>query len=141
VVQSAGTVVQPASIEPGWFSLTVQSLLGRAQAELDRAEGESDPSERFRHAHLAALRAASALVAVRGGGRGRTRPRPVWDLLSRSAPELGAWAAYFRGGAGLRAALEAGRDVGVSGEQADHVLVMARMFLRIVTDSSVPRAS
>jgi hypothetical protein len=132
---------RPAGVDPFRRSPAVRDLLVRAGGELERAERASEPAARFLHAHLGALRAASAVVAARGLPSTRRRPVPVWDLLAAAAPELGAWAAYFRGGAGVRAALEAGREVALSGAEADHVLDMARTFLEVVLDASLARAS
>lgn len=129
------------SIAPSWFSPAVQDQLARARREVDAAARADRPDERFRHAHLAALRAASAVLAVRATHGPRRRPQPVWELLASAAPELGAWAAFFRGGAAVRAAIEAGREPEVSAERAEHQLAMARTFLGMVEDSALPRAS
>ena len=56
-------------------------LLGAPLAAL-AAVAATDPSERFVHAHLAALRSAAAVVALRGDAP-RGRARAVWDLLTR----------------------------------------------------------
>ena len=65
---------------------------------------------RYATAHLAALRAAAAVLAVRAQpapGR-RSRMTSVWALLTRVAPELEEWAVFFAAGAAKRAAAEAG---------------------------------
>ena len=76
-------------------------LLAQARAGLAEARVARDPSERFRLAHLAALRVAAALFA--GRSRPATRPRRLksaWALVETVAPELSEWAAYLAGSAG-----------------------------------------
>lgn len=139
----SGPVASPLIPVAGvsWTSPAVQDLLWRARRELAAAEAAGEPAERFRHAHLAALRAASAVVEVRSAGRVRRRPQPVWDLLAAAAPELSAWAAYFRGGSAVRAAIEAGREPALEPGQADHLLSMAGLFLDELDGGPLARAS
>ncbi len=89
---------------------------------------------RYATAHLAALRAAAAVLAARArpipGRRGR--PTNVWVLLSMVAPELEPWAAYFSAGAAKRAAAEAGIPHVVTSWQADDLLENAQRFLEVV---------
>ncbi len=134
------TGIQP-DFEALWCTPAAQDLLVRAARELRAAEGAADPADRFLHAHLAALRTAGAVIAVRGRPTARARARTAWEILSRVAPEYRAWATYFAAGADLRAALESGRRSEVSQARADHVLSMARMFLGAVQDPSLARAS
>ncbi len=117
------------------------TLLLRSRHELAAAETASEPGARFRHAHLAALRAAAAVLAVREVPVARRRPRPVWERLARAAPELAAWAAFFAAGADLRAALESGRRSGVPAEIADHLMSKARTFLEEVEGEPLAEAS
>ncbi|MGC1568545.1 MAG: SAV_6107 family HEPN domain-containing protein, partial [Trebonia sp.] len=61
-------------------SPTVLSLLETARRGLAEAGAEGDPGTRYICAHLAALRAAAAIVAARGEpgtGTRRRRPRSV----------------------------------------------------------------
>lgn len=126
----------------GWLPPAAEQLLARARGELRAASAAAEPAERFRRAHLAALRVGAAILEVRPARTGRHRPAAVWDLVARAAPELGAWVAYFAAGAAIRAAVEAGRDPGVTAEQADHVLSMAGLFLDLVeSQPRVARAS
>jgi hypothetical protein len=104
-------------------------LLGRADAELVAAQFSAEAWERFVHAHLAALRAGAAVLAVRGRPGGRRPPRTVWDMLTAVAPELADWASYFAAGAALRSAIEAGRVEFVSDARAEEVLCAAEDFL------------
>jgi len=77
---------------------TAVSLLGQARRGLAEANAEADPGTRYICAHLAALRAAAAIVAARvepGAGSKRRRPRSVWELLPQAEPALSEWAAFF----------------------------------------------
>jgi hypothetical protein len=106
----------------------VARLLGRADGELTAAHAASDVAERFVHAHLAALRAAAALVALRGKPGGRRASRSVWDLVEAVEPSLAGWTGYFAGGARTRAAIDAGRFDVVDGRRADELLRCAEDF-------------
>lgn len=107
-------------------------LLGQAQAVLAESAA-ADPAERFRLAHLAALRTAAALFAVRGRPAGtRRRLVSAWVLLEAVAPEYADWAAYFAAGAAARAAVEAGALSAVTTRDADDQLRAAQEFLALV---------
>ncbi|NIZ92925.1 SAV_6107 family HEPN domain-containing protein [Kineococcus rubinsiae] len=109
-------------------------LLDRSDAELRAALGSDDAGERYVHAHLAALRAGAAVVAVRGRPTSPRRggPRSVWEMLPRIAPDLEPWAALFAATAGRRAAVEAGRDGLVDLPSADALLHEAEQFHHVV---------
>ena len=85
---------------------------------------------------MAALRAAAAVVTARTvpAPPGRRRPRSVWDLLYRAAPELADWAAYFASGATRRAAAEAGLPNAVTEQEAADLVREAEVFLGVVAD-------
>jgi len=109
-------------------------LLAAARAALWEADRAETPAERYATAHLAALRAAAAVLADRArpnDPRSR-RPTSAWVLLSSVAPELGEWAAYFAAGAGKRAAALAGLRTAVTAREADDLLRDARTFLALV---------
>jgi hypothetical protein len=112
----------------GVASPEVRRLLSRADAELVAAGLAGSPAERFVHAHLGALRAAAAVVALRGRPAARSRARSVWDMLALVEPSLAAWSVYFAGGARIRAAVDAGRDEAVEGRQADEIMACAEDF-------------
>lgn len=131
---------QPASIAPALLAPTPRSL-ARARRELAVAQESGDPAERYRHAHLAALRTAAAVVEGRAVPVRGARPRSVWEILARQDPSLAAWAAFFAAGADRRAAIESGRISTVPAEVADHLLGMARMFLDEVETGPVAAAS
>jgi len=102
---------------------------GLAEAADHRADGL-----RYATAHLAALRAAAAVLAARArpvpGRRGKLTN--VWVLLTLVAPELHEWAAYFAASAAKRAAAEAGISRVVSAREADDLLRSAESFVGVV---------
>lgn len=108
-------------------------LLGAARRELAAAAATTVPTQRYAAAHLAALRSAAAVLAVRTRpASARRRPRNVWVLLTEVAPELGEWAAFFAAGATKRAAAEAGLTRAVTAREADDLLRDAQTFLALV---------
>lgn len=111
-------------------------LLEQARSALAEARVAGEPGERFRLAHLAALRAAAALGAERGRPAAvRRRLISVWVLLERVAPEYAEWGAYFAAGASIRAAIEAGAVSAVTPRIADDQLRAAEDFLGVVEHS------
>ncbi len=107
------------------------ALLDRSSAGLLQACAARTAAERYVTAHLAALRSAAAVLAVRGRS-GRGGPRSVWDLVPRVAPELTEWAAFFAATAARRAAVEAGRSDAVTPREADDLLRDAEAFQHAV---------
>lgn len=103
-------------------------LLARSDGELVAAQLAGDDDERFVHAHLAALRAGAALLAVVGRPVRRRTPRSVWDLVALAEPDLASWAAFFAAGAATRSAIEAGRRGGVDQARADATAAAAEDF-------------
>lgn len=116
------------------LSPTVRRLLAAGRHSIDEASAAGDARERYAAAHLAALRAAAAILAdrARPSDSRSHRPRSAWSLLAGIAPELGEWAAYFAAGADKRAAAEAGRPAAVTGREADDLLRAAATFLALV---------
>jgi hypothetical protein len=108
-------------------------LLLRSDAGLRTARRADDAGERYVAAHLAALRAAAAVLAVRGRPK-RGSTLNVWDVLPRVAPELAEWAVFFASGAPRRAAVEAGLAGAVSTRQADDLVREASTFADVVAD-------
>ena len=103
---------------------------GLVEAAQTRADGP-----RYATAHLAALRAAAAVLAARarpGAPTRRNRITSVWSLLVLVAPEFSEWASYFALGAGKRAAAEAGIPRVVSPREADDLLRAAEQFVAVV---------
>ena len=126
---------------------TSLDLLDRSRASLLQACRTGDAGERYVEAHLGALRAAAALLAARslptgsgspGTGRAirasttRSRPRSVWELLPRVAPERIEWAAVFAASARRRAAIERGGRI--TARESDDLLRQAETFLELVQD-------
>ncbi|MBC7290127.1 MAG: colicin transporter [Actinotalea sp.] len=124
-----GGTSRPAGAD-GPVPFSVLEQLRRSDEELVAAQLAGEPHDRFRHAHLAALRAAAAVLPSTTGRRGR--PRPVWEQLAGVAPELGEWAAFFADGAAARAAVEAGRTGAVDAGRADRTLAAAEDFQDVV---------
>jgi SAV_6107-like HEPN len=119
---------------PRQLPATALSLLRAARAGLTEAESEGDPATRYISAHLAALRAAAAILAARGEpgtGARRRRPRSVWELLPQVAPALTEWAAFFAASAAKRAAAEAGLPRAASAREADDLLRDASTFVAV----------
>ena len=131
------------------LSPEARRLVERSEVELAAAALCTDPGDEFRHAHLAAVRAAAAVLEVTGRPGGRPAPRTVWDMLHAAVPELGPWARFFAAGAPLRAALEAGRaEVAPSRaaelrESAEDFLDTVRVWLAqdALTETDQRRAS
>ncbi|TAM89476.1 MAG: chromosome segregation protein SMC [Jatrophihabitans sp.] len=118
----------------------------RARQALRDAMSADSPDERFRLAHLAALRAAGAVIADRGGRpRPRQRLQSAWVLLATVAPDLAGWSRLFAAAAPERAAIEAGGRSVVGEQVAAQELQRAETFLRLVEQSlgqiPVPLAS
>jgi hypothetical protein len=108
------------------------SLLAAAWATLAEAAAEPDPGRRYAAAHLAALRAAAAVLAARARPQPRHRPTSAWSLLSAIAPEFAEWAAFFAAGAGKRAAAEAGLSRAVTAREADDLVRDVETFIGVV---------
>lgn len=100
--------------------------LARARAALAEAQETSDHLIRYSSAHVAALRVAAAVLAVRArpvrSGSRRRIQRNAWVLLAEVAPEFGEWATFFAAGAAQRAAAEAGLERAVTTREADDLV-------------------
>jgi HEPN superfamily protein len=109
-------------------------LLAIARQGLREAAQTQADGLRFATAHLAALRAAAAVLAARARPEPRRRSRltSVWALLTTVAPELAEWAAFFAAGASKRAAAEAGIPRAVSAREADDLIRAAEQFVEVV---------
>lgn len=113
--------------------------LSRARAALAEARETDDRLIRYSSAHVAALRIAAAVLAVRArpvrSGPRRRVQRNAWVLLAEVAPELGEWATFFAAGAGKRAAAEAGLERAVSDREADELVGQVETFYELVESS------
>jgi hypothetical protein len=122
---------QPETTGPG-LSAAVRAHLADSRSCLTEAATARTPATRYVSAHLAALRAAAAVLAARPRpmeGR-RRRLRSAWELLPEAVPQLSEWAAYFSVSAAKRAAAEAGMVRGISAADADELLTQAETFVR-----------
>lgn len=111
---------------------TAVSALARAREALADAAAAPAPAPRYAAAHVAALRATAAVLAVRTRPASRRRQRNAWTLLVQVAPELEEWAVFFAAGASKRAAAEAGLSRAVSTREADDLLRDSGRFLELV---------
>lgn len=111
------------------------ALVAQAHGLLADAAATADRVDRFRLAHLAALRTAAAVVADRGSGSHRPKLVSVWLPLQRVAPDLAHWARFFAAAAPVRAAAEAGACSAVTPAAADEQLRSAAEFLAEVERS------
>jgi hypothetical protein len=124
-------VLRRATAPPAALDLLTQAHIG-----LREAVTLETPHERYATAHLAALRAAAAVLAVRGRpeqtARRRRRIRSAWEVLPEVAPELTEWSALFAAGAERRARADAGIAGAATARDADDLIREAAMFLRLV---------
>jgi hypothetical protein len=138
---SAGPVLIPerCSMNPYALPATTHSYLARAAESLSEAVAATEAPTRYACAHVAALRAAAALLSARAlptaRSRGRRQQKNAWVLLADVAPELGEWATFFAGGAAKRAAAEAGSSRAVAEREADDLVRDADRFLAVVERS------
>lgn len=125
-------------MNPYALPATTHSYLARSAESLSEAIAASEATTRYACAHVAALRAAAALLSARAlpaAGRSRRPQKNAWVLLTEVAPELGEWATFFAGGAAKRAAAEAGSSRAVSDREADYLVRDADRFLAVVERS------
>jgi len=128
--QAAPTV--PANLLP---NRTPAQLLAIAREGLAEAARTRPDGLRYAAAHLAALRAAAAVLASRARPAAPTkrgRVTSAWSLLVLVAPEFSDWASYFALGATKRAAAEAGIPRVVSPREADDLLRASEHFVSLV---------
>jgi hypothetical protein len=110
-----------------------RDLLRTAVLALDDAYQAQTPQERYVAAHIAALRAGAALLAVRAKPARSSRIRSVWQMLPGIAPELAEWCAYFDAIGRRRVFVEIGREA-VSQRQADDLVRDAQTFLGSIAE-------
>jgi len=113
---------------------TPAELLTLARRGLAEAAEQRGDGLRYATAHLAALRAAAAVLAARARpvpGR-RSKLTSVWTLLTVVAPELGEWASFFAASASKRAAAEAGIPRVVTARETEDLMRAAESFVGVV---------
>jgi hypothetical protein len=113
---------------------SVAALLSQAKTTWAQAALESRAAEKYRESHVAALRAAAAVLALRArpADSARRRPTSAWVLLDGVAPELAEWSGYFADSAIRRAAIDAGSASVVSERDADDLLRATGEFIALV---------
>lgn len=133
------TAVMSGQAGPMW---RCQAVLGQARELLEDARSQPLAADRFRISHLAALRASAALLAAYSGPGQRLvkRPTSAWVLLTKLAPPMSAWAAYFSAGATRRAAADAGVAGAVSSHDADELVRSVDTFIQICASTISARA-
>lgn len=129
--RAAGTAAVP---RPAPVPQAARDLLADASLGLGRACAATDPADRYAIAHLAALRAAAAVLAARARPT-RGRRGSVWTLMTRVAPEFDEWAAFFAAGSAKRQAVQAGLSAGVPAREADDLVRQVAVFISLVGES------
>jgi hypothetical protein len=132
-------------MNPYALPATTHSYLARSAESLSEAIAATEVPTRYACAHVAALRAAAALLAARAQPAPvRRRPQKnAWVLLAEVAPELAEWAQFFAAGAAKRAAAAAGSTRAVTEREADDLVRDADRFLAVIERSLglVPHAA
>ncbi|WP_168581328.1 SAV_6107 family HEPN domain-containing protein [Gephyromycinifex aptenodytis] len=114
-----------SSITSTATTTTTFDLLDRARATLLQACWAQTTTDRYCAAHLAALRAAAALISAR-----MNRRAPLghaWSHLATLAPEFSEWADYFSLAGERRLQFESGAGTALQRE-ADDLLRAAETF-------------
>jgi hypothetical protein len=133
-LEEAGMTGQVSDRSGPRVSQAVLAHLADARTCLAEAPVGPTPADRYVAAHLAALRAAAAILAARPrpmDGR-RRRLRSAWELLPDAEPRLAEWAAYFAVSATKRAAAEAGMVRVVNAADAEELIAEADKFVGAV---------
>lgn len=121
-------------MNPYLLPATTHSYLERAAESLREAIVATEVPTRYACAHVAALRAAAALLAARAhpAPARRRQQKNAWILLAEVAPELSEWASFFAAGASKRAAAESGSSRAVTPREADDLIREADRFLGVI---------
>jgi hypothetical protein len=127
----------PVPVGPHTLPATTHNYLLRSAQSLSEAVAAADVATRYACAHVAALRAAAALLSARARPTTARRraQKNAWVLLAEVAPELGEWATFFAAGAAKRAAAESGSSRAVTEREADDLVRDADRFLALVEQS------
>lgn len=129
---------------PAMPQIPAQSMPNRSPLELlifarqGLAEAADEPHDGLRYAaaHLAALRAAAAVLAIRArpAEKRRNQITNVWQLLIQVAPELREWAEFFAATARKRTMAQMGVAQVVTASEADELSQDADHFVSVVTE-------
>lgn len=118
-------------------STQARELVLLAADGLVESAHEPEAARRYVDAHVAALRAAAAIVADRSAGSSGAIPHSrvanVWQVLARTAPEFAEWAALFDVRSAKRSAVQSGAMT-VTTREADDCLRDAASFVSRVAD-------
>jgi len=115
--------------------LTSTTLMRRAHGELDAAHQGATPREQFLGAHMAALRAAAAVLALTPkAGPKRGKVRSAWVQLAEVSPQWQPWVEYYTDSARVRAELESGVRSSLDPAQARQAMAIAGKFLATVEE-------
>jgi len=111
-------------------------LITAARRSLTEAIVASTAADRYAAAHLAALRAAAAVLATHGRvqRKSRSRVRSVWQVLPEVAGEFAEWSDFFAAGARKRTLAQAGVPC-VTSREADDLVRDVETFVERVTAS------
>jgi len=129
--------IAPHRVPTRRVAATTQATLQAARQFLAEPAEATHPGVRYSNAHLAALRAAAAVLAARETVEPprRGKPRTAWERLSAAEPLFRDWAAFFAAGAPKRAAAEAGLPNAVTPIEADELCHDAEVFVTLVEDT------
>lgn len=105
------------------------TLLSRGKSELHTARLEQSADRCFAAAHVAAIRVAAAVLAMRARKKSPSGVQNVWSALRKAAPELTPWVAYFERSAKTRGRIEAGLRVSLSGFDAQLHIRHVQQFI------------
>lgn len=133
----ATTVAPPPSLAK--LSAAYECLEG-AERALVQARGSDKDNWRYIYAHMAALRIAAAVLALRTRPRGVRGRRNAWDLLAEVAPEMAEWADFFAAAAAKRSTAEIATSAVVSRREADDLIRAAEQFI-VVAEQCLGLAS
>lgn len=106
----------------------VLDLVERSREALLEACHCTNAAERYHNAHLAALRACAAVLAMYAPRSVRSRPRNAWETLTATVPEFCEWAAFFQLAARRSRAGLAG-IVHIDPREADDLVRQSELFL------------
>jgi hypothetical protein len=130
--RAAPTGRRPQRVRPSIpVPQAARDLMADAGRTLGRAVAARTTGERYATAHLAALRAAAAVLAARARPN-KGRRASAWEMVSKVAPEFEEWAAFFAAGSSKRQAAEAGITRLITAREADDMVRQSAAFLELV---------
>lgn len=109
-----------------------RALLKRAHRELDDALTQRSLREKFIRAHMAALRAAAAALALSPPETKRGKVKSAWVQLAELGPQWAPWVEFYTASAQTRAAIEAGLLREIAERDVEQAVQVASQFLHVV---------